>query len=150
MKRKQIRVRAPNGFNVRYRVETHRKKIYNVYCELYDRAKGTYYAVGNVELVQTGNKGFATHSNLDPEYWNRGLGTLIYAKAIAWALNHGYKVQSSGGSSDMAKRVWSGRGLRQLFDIQKRTRKYTYNTNETWYAYPKGTLARKRKKGKRK
>jgi GNAT superfamily N-acetyltransferase len=150
MKRKQIRVRAPNGFRVRYRVETHRKKIYNVYCELYDQSNNGAYAIGNVELVKWGNDSFATHSTLDPRYWNKGLGTLIYAKAIAWALNHGYKVRSSGGSSDMAKRMWNGRGIRQLFDIQKRTRKYTYNTAETWYAYPKGELAKRRKKGKRK
>lgn len=148
MKRK-IRVRAPNGFQVRYRFETYKRKIHNVYVELYDMAGSQYYAVGNVELVRHTSDSFATHSNLDPKYWGKGLGTLIYSKAIAWALNHGYRVRSSGGSSDMAKRVWNGKGIRQHFDIKKVMRRYTYNTAETWYAYKKGTL-NKRKKGKRK
>jgi GNAT superfamily N-acetyltransferase len=145
--KKKINVRAPNGFRVKYRFEQYRGEIHNVYCELFDMSNN-HYAIGQVELVRYRKGTFATHSNLDTKYWNQGLGRLIYSKAIAWALNHGYKVRSSGGSSDMAKRVWSGKGLRQLFDIQKKVKRYTYSSTETWYAYRKGSLSKK--KGKRK
>jgi|SRR5579885_2002096 len=148
--RRKIRLRAPKGFRIQYRKISYDGRLETVEVELYDRAGNKTYPVGHVSLERHTKDSFVTHSNLDQAYWNRGLGTLIYAKAISWCLNHGYRVRSSGGSSDMAKRVWSGKGLRQTFDIQKRVRRYTYNTAETWYAYKKGTLDKRKKKGKRK
>jgi hypothetical protein len=146
--KKKIRVRAPNGFHFKFRFEQYKNKIHNVYCELY-QTSSDLYAIGQVELVEYGKKSFATHSNLNQQFWNQGLGTLMYAKAIAWALNHGYKVRSSGGSSEMAKRTWSGKRLHALFDIRKVNKRYSYSTAETWYAYPKGTF-KKAKKARKK
>jgi len=132
---KKITIRAPNGFQVRYRIHVYNKQIENVYCDLYDLSKPSHEPVGWVELDRGVGKTFHTHSELFREYHNRKLGVLLYSKAIAWALNHGFKVRSSGGSSDMAKRVWNSKSLRKNFKIRKITKDgYTHDI-ETWYAY---------------
>lgn len=132
---KKIIIRAPNGFQVRYRTFSYDNKIQNVYCDLYDMTKSPALYVGNVEIERSYGKIFKTHASLKWDYHNRGLGTLLYAKAIAWGFNHGLKVQSSSDSSEMAKRVWEGKGLRKYFNIQKITdRGYSNNgIIETWY-----------------
>jgi len=128
-------IRAPDGFQVRYRIHVYNKQIENVYCDLYDLSKPSHKRVGLVELERGFGKTFYTHSELNHEYHNRKLGTLLYSKAIAWAINHGFKVRSSGSSSELAKRVWNGKGLRKHFKIRKvTTDSYTYDI-ETWYAY---------------
>lgn len=129
---KKISIRTPEGFSVRYRIHIYNKQIENVYCELY--VKGNSYPIGNVELERDMGKVFKTHANLDDKYHNRKLGTLLYAKAIAWVLNHGFKVRSSGDSSDMAKRVWESKGLRKHFNIRKLyVKSNRFLLEETWY-----------------
>lgn len=79
-------------------------------------------------------KAFTTHSNLLEEYRGRGLGTLLYAKAIEHCLKRGWKV-SSTSPSEWAQNVWESRGLRKFFSIKKRS--IGWGT-ERWYAYNKG------------
>lgn len=131
---KKIIIRAPKGFRTKYKVSTYNNKIEYVYCELFDTTKNPKVYAGNVEIERAYGKVFKTHGNLKWDYHHRGLGTLLYAKIIAWAFNHGFKVQSSGDSSEMAKRVWEGKGLRKYFNIQKIVDKnYNNKDIETWY-----------------
>ena len=93
--------------------------------------------IGTVSLVKhylTGS--YVTHSRLDSLYHRRGLGTIMYARAIQWALDNGHVVRSSGNSSDMAQRVWKSKGLRNFFSIRKRKHKEC-SRYDTWYAYSK-------------
>jgi GNAT superfamily N-acetyltransferase len=152
---KKIIIRAPKGFNVRYHIYTYNKEIESVYCELYDITKSSWHDIGRVVLERGIGKVFETHSDLEDKYRGKGLGTLLYSKAIAWALNNGFKVKSSGDSSDMAQRVWEGKGLRKHFNIRKINKKhlaYPYDSNrvlytsETWHATKKGASVKRRKK----
>lgn len=144
--KKKIIIRAPNGFQVRYRIFSFNNKIENVYCELFDMTKSPPFNAGNVELERSYGKIFKTHASLNWDYHNKGLGTLLYAKAIAWGFNHGLKVQSSSDSSSMAKRVWEGKGLRKYFNIQKITdRGFSGKDIETWYPSRKRSNKAKKK-----
>lgn len=143
--RKKIIIRSPDGFQVRPKITKYDNEIEYVYCKLFDMNMDPSHSIGDVLLEREDSKTFVTHSELDSFYRNKGLGTLIYAKAIAWAINHGYKVRSSGDSSDMAKRVWNGRGLRKYFKITKHTDNTFSFTRETWYATRKRTPKRKSK-----
>lgn len=128
----KITIRAPKGFRVRYQVNTYDNRIESVYCELVTHPAGEY--AGNVELERLNHSTFITHANLRYPYHNKGLGTMLYAKAIAWAFNHGFKVRSSGDSSSMAKRVWEGKGLRKYFNIRKLyVKSNRLIAEETWY-----------------
>jgi hypothetical protein len=92
--------------------------------------------IGYVSLVRVRPGYCETHSNLDSAYHNKGLGALLYAKAIQYGLSKKWRVQSSGSSSSMAQRVWKGKTLRKYFSI-----KYKKNPHDTyydkWYAYAK-------------
>lgn len=143
--RKKIIIRSPNGYRVRNTIVRFENQIDIVYCKVFDNKMDGRRSIGDVQLERAEGKTFVTHSELDRNYHNKGLGTLIYAKAIAWALNHGYKVRSSGDSSEMAKRVWNGRGLRKYFKITKHTDNAFSFTRETWYATRKRTTRRKNK-----
>lgn len=74
------------------------------YCGYDDRIVGYYHE---------------THSNLDEKYHGKGLGALMYAYAINWGLKHGLNIQSSGGSSDEAIRVWVGQTLKKYFRMYR-------------------------------
>lgn len=142
----KIIIRSPKGFRVRYHINTYNKQIESAYCELYDITKSSWHDIGRVVLERGIGKVFETHSSLENKYHGRGLGTLLYSKAIAWTLNHGFKAQSSGDSSDMAKRVWEGKGLRKRFNIRKVSQKIgNYYIRETWHATKKGTPVKRRK-----
>lgn len=88
-------------------------------CGIYCLGKGGH-VIGHIRLDRIGNKRYKTHSDLDIEYHNKGLGTLLYAKAIKFCLSRGYKISSSGYSSSPAKRVWEGKTIRSFFKIRKR------------------------------
>jgi len=91
--------------------------------------------IGHVRLVYEGNNTYETHSNLSTSYRNKGLGAIMYAKAIAWCLERGYKVKSSGASSTQAQRVWRGKKLKRLFNIRVSKCKYDPDPmNDTWRA----------------
>ena len=95
--------------------------------------------MGYVNLVRNTYTGsMNTHSQLHPNLRNKGFGTLLYARAIQWALENGYPVRNSGGSSEMAQRVWRGKSIRKFFRIV--THSYRKNTKDRnadiFYAYP--------------
>lgn len=94
------------------------------------------HPIGRVELeVDWADKTvLRTHSHLNSLFHHKGFGTLMYARAIQWGLQHKYKVRSSGMTSNMARRVWGGQGLKKYFDIKQHKSK---DKKFTWYAYPK-------------
>jgi GNAT superfamily N-acetyltransferase len=103
------------------------------------------YAVGNVNLHKDtfSDNFWRTHASLNAEYHNKGLGTLLYARAIQWCLEHGYRVSSSGRSSEMARRMWKSKSIRKFFRIKQAKTKLgkqypTYgDIYDRWYAYEK-------------
>lgn len=106
----------------------------------------TNYEVGHIELEKDDNK-WVTHSELNEDLRGQGIGIILYAKAIQYCHRKGWKVSSSGQSSDMAKRLWASKRLRKLFKIIKRSSKnryWDYSIDDwiitpgepTWYAYP--------------
>ncbi len=92
--------------------------------------------IGRVSLCHTGRKKkYITHSNLDERYHNKGLGILMYAWAINYALKKKWGVASSGYSSLYAQRVWRSKGLRKYFSIKYKMG--TTSNQDKWYAYIK-------------
>lgn len=80
-------------------------------------------------------KTYETHSSLEEEYRGQGLGVLMYARAIQWALEHGYRIKSSGSTAGYAQRVWESKSLRKYFVIKKTFK--MERTCPTWRAYAK-------------
>ena len=136
LKKLSIKVRAPAGHYFRCTTG----KYGDIYIRLYKKFKSCDRSIGLVRLVSMGGKKYATHSNLARKYHHKGLGTLIYSKAIEWCLQRGFRCQSSGYSSEDAQRVWKGKGIRKFFTIkQKQTESGTWANPEyqTWTAYEK-------------
>jgi GNAT superfamily N-acetyltransferase len=133
------KVKAPKGFEFKIRKPYPGEKT--VYIELHK--KGGTSQVGRVNLAYAGKDMygkdvFETHSYLDPAYRQKGFGTLLYARAIQWGVEHGCKVRSSTQTSTEAQRVWNGKSLRKFFSVKKRTWKNQYGGNvQKWYAYNK-------------
>jgi GNAT superfamily N-acetyltransferase len=157
---KQIaKIRAPKGFYFHiqpfyrgrynswgYESKSGKKVLSNVSVQLRDSK--THRAIGTVTLERyyDGKRWLETHSNLDSAFHGKGYGVKLYARAIQWALENGYKIRSSGASSAMAQRVWRGNRIREKFTIRAKRAYYTpYGSNkkisdpnsETWFAYPK-------------
>lgn len=124
-----------------------------MFVQLLDAKNNTVGKITLHEVSKRPTRQYETHSYMDEEYRGRGWGTKIYARAIQWCLERGYRVKSSGYSSDMAARVWTGNGIREKFAIRKR-RPPSHNNDycTTWYAYPKPSdqLKTKRKMLQRK
>ncbi len=90
-------------------------------------------------------KSYVTHSFLSPKYRNKGLGARMYAKAIAWCLARGYKVQSYYSPSAKAQRVWMGKYLASKFCITNKKKPYWYGGSEfQWSASLKNKLRKKK------
>jgi GNAT superfamily N-acetyltransferase len=128
-------VRAPKGFFFKIEKEPYYKYSYNprvlpkklnrpgnVYVKLYDRNHqyNDRYHIGYIQLEVNNSKWYVTHSYLDLEYRSKGLGTLLYARAIKWCFDNGYKCRSSYSSSWLAKNVWEGQHIKKFFHIKKR------------------------------
>lgn len=110
------KVKAPKGFKFIVR-----KNFYNNWqVNLYKVYKSHSVPIGNIELIRSYGKTYETHSNLESEFHNKGLGALMYAKAIEWCLLRGYKCKSSGYPSGDAIRVWKGETIRKFFAIKAR------------------------------
>lgn len=126
------RIRLPKNFY--FTVEKHRH-VCDDYCtrygceefdeeaiatiSLHDRNNEMASGIGEVRLVKVLNKeAYETHSSLDQEYWGKGLGTKLYAKAIQWGMKNGLKVRSSVAPSTYAQRVWNSKSLRKYFKIR--------------------------------
>jgi GNAT superfamily N-acetyltransferase len=125
-------LRAPKGFrfkiveqygSVKVQLFKNRKKVGHI--NMYKA-----YPYGKAEKLET-------HSWLHEDLRGKGIGTLLYSRAIEWALKNGYKVKSSGGSSEMAQRVWNSKGIRQHFRIRRIDRKNKGYFSDLWYAYAK-------------
>lgn len=130
-------IRAPRGFHFKI---SHRRdynfdgRRYNGehYIQLYNSISNR--KIGSIFLEPYGTKTFCTHSNLDIEYRGQGLGAIMYARAIQWCLDNGYKVRSSGSSSEDAERVWGGKSIRRNFFLRRRLSPYG---RATWYVLNK-------------
>lgn len=133
------KVKTPKGFKFKIRKPYPNDK--RVFVELFK--KGNAVSIGRVNLAYVGKDKYGkdvyeTHSYLDPAYHQKGFGTLIYARAIQWGVEHGCKVRSSTGTSQQAQRVWNGKGIREYFSIKKATWKNQYGSPvQKWYAYNK-------------
>ncbi len=122
---------APKGFTIK----VDKKDPYHVMVKLFRAGNAKRAFIGRVTLYQRSAGVYETHSYLDDYYHGRGLGALLYARAIKWGMEQGYLVRSSGSSSDKARRVWEGKTLRKFFSIKKRKGEQVYW--DVWYAYPK-------------
>jgi GNAT superfamily N-acetyltransferase len=111
------KIKAPKGYKFKITKYKYgdKKNSYDVHVKLYHEG----FEIGNVELIQQDNGKYETHSQLDYGYRGQKLGVTMYARAIQWCLDHGYKVSSSGQSSEMAQRVWKSKTLRKFFRITK-------------------------------
>lgn len=162
MKKQVAKTRAPNGFHFEiYCYVNHYADGYqygmksgifrlrsgqvpecfeSVYVRLVRNGEdGKRNYIGHVELMKLDKKRLETHSNLEPSFHGKGFGVKIYARAIQWALENGFKVESSGSSSTEAQRVWRGKRLKQKFRIIVRhdgNRKSNYDPDyDQFYAY---------------
>lgn len=109
-------IRAPKGY--RFEVEMFDDDIY-VNLRFGPRVVG----VLRLESVYTPFRGragrrFITHSQLRYEHHCKGLGVLMYAKAIQYCKENGYKVSSSYMPSEAAKRVWQSKSIRKYFNVR--------------------------------
>lgn len=130
MKTKIAKVKAPTGFTFKIK----RRDRYYVRVSLYSTVSTLEVGWIGLSLVRSGY--YETHSTLAPQYRNQGLGALLYARAIQHCLEKGWRVQSSGASSDEAQRVWKGKTIRKYFSI--RLKKDKANSSfDKWYAYAK-------------
>jgi len=133
------KVIAPKGYFFKVVKDYYRNDGY--FVKLFKR--GIDEEIGNVNLVEEYSKCYETHSYLMPEYRNKGLGARMYAKAIQWGHERGYRVRSSGGPSDDAKRVWRGSFLKRFFDVRVyrcrhyRNKKIFGPIYKTFYPLPK-------------
>lgn len=123
------RIRLPAGYHFQCKPTFYRGVPEKVEVCLYHKVKTTR-KIGSVRLYYQGDNEFETHSDLSSSYRNKGLGALMYARAIAWCLERGYKVRSSGASSSDARRVWKGKTLRKLFVIK--TEKYENHYGDSY------------------
>ena len=111
-------------------------KLSQVRIILVEKKRGL--EMGNVNLaMNVYSNSFHTHSFLHATLHNKGFGTLLYARAIQWALENGFTVRNSGSSSDLAQRVWRGKSLRKYFRIVTKHNKYRKEPRyDVFYAYP--------------
>src|SRR5258706_11634000 len=130
MSKSVSKVRAHKGFTFRV------SKMSERYTKVALRETLTNKEIGHVNLIKVREGYYETHSDLNDEYQNKGLGALMYARAIQHALENGWRVQSSGSSSSDAQRVWRGKTIRKYFSIKlkKRDNDPYY---DKWYAYAK-------------
>jgi GNAT superfamily N-acetyltransferase len=138
------RVRAPKG----YHFEVVKPDYDGAYTFVRLYKKGVQYYIGQISLEPYGTKTYATHSRLEDAYHGKGLGAIMYAKAIQWCLDNGYKVRSSGSPSEYAQRVWGGSSLRRYFSIRQTTNGSYYKTWAVLKQKKKAAAKRAAKKAK--
>jgi len=80
--------------------------------------------IGYVVLVKTARGAYETHSEIERKYRGQGLGTILYAKAFHYGLNHKLKIVSSLNPSKYAQRVWNSRFIRNQFMIAFSSQRY--------------------------
>jgi len=123
------KIRAPKGFTFRV------KKVNQRFTSVTLLKTMANKEIGHVNLIRVREGYYETHSDLDDEFHGKGLGALMYARAIQHALEKGWRVQSSGSSSSEAQRVWRGKTIRKYFSIKLKKGDDPYY--DKWYAYAK-------------
>jgi GNAT superfamily N-acetyltransferase len=102
--------------------------VYKDYTDYYFRLlkkmpRSTLYEeVGSAHLEKDYGtaKKYTTHcEGINRKYRRKGLGTLLYATMIDFALKKKWKVGSSYSPSTEARRVWKGKHLNSYFQIKK-------------------------------
>lgn len=138
---KIAKVKAPKGFRFFIVGKPGDENICVNLYKISDLNKKDKTFIGRINLEKNYGKSYSTHSSLIEAYRNKGLGTLMYARAVQFCLENGLKVRSSGGSSEMAQRVWRGKSIRKHFKIMTRRYKDSsgqyYPNYDTFYAYSK-------------
>ena len=133
MSKTSLQIKTPKGFTVRVSEnDTHHVMIKLYHSGKANRVRGF---IGRVTLYKRSAGVYETHYYLDDNYHGKGLGALLYARAIKWGLENGHLIRSSGASSDKARRVWESKTLRKFFSIKKRNG--SVRDLDVWYAYPK-------------
>jgi GNAT superfamily N-acetyltransferase len=133
MKKNLPKIRAPKGFTFRIRKRDYQETTVSLFTT--DHKVEIGYI--NLIMVRERPKFFETHSRLNEEYWGQGLGALLYARAIQHALEQGWRIRSSGSSSNQAQNVWRGKTLRKYFSIRFKPGDDPYSRDDKWYAYAK-------------
>jgi GNAT superfamily N-acetyltransferase len=78
----------------------------HVICDTYSRKRSRVYR---------------THSYLQPEYRNRGLGAYLYSLAADLSIKKGFKLKSSTYPSVEAERAWRSTRLNKIYDIRSKS-----------------------------
>lgn len=126
------KIRAPKGFTFRVKKVNERYTSVALYETMANRE------IGHVSLIKVRTGYYETHSDLDENFHGKGLGALMYARAIQHALEKGWGIRSSGSSSQDAQRVWRGKTIRKYFSIKlKRQNDDPNSYYDKWYAYAK-------------
>ena len=123
------KIRAPKGFTFRVKRVSDRLTTVSLTRTMSSNE------IGHVNLIRVREGYYETHSDLNDEFHGKGLGALMYARAIQHALEKGWRVQSSGSSSSDAQRVWRGKTIRKYFSIKLKKGDDPYY--DKWYAYAK-------------
>jgi GNAT superfamily N-acetyltransferase len=139
-------IKLPKGFRVKIRsysdvrldkvIELISDKYYP-YRPGFELESNPPFCYGYIEMIYVGDDTYETHSYLDEQLRGKGLGAMLYAKAIQWCHRNGYKIRSSGCTSKEAKRVWKGDSIRNYFRIRKLKKRLWGVPRTVWYAYPK-------------
>lgn len=104
-------------------------EVRSIWIELYNSK--TKEKIGYVDLVLTKYNFWETHSTLDDEEQGKGLGVLMYAKAIDVGLKNELVVKSSTAPSDDAKRTWKSRRLNALYEIKQQNKRFHVISRKT-------------------
>lgn len=123
------KIRAPKGFSFRVKKVNQRYTSVSLHTTMPNRE------IGHVSLIKVREGYYETHSDLNEDFHGKGLGALMYARAIQHALEKGWGVRSSGSSSSDAQRVWRGKTIRKYFAIKLKKGEDQYY--DKWYAYAK-------------
>lgn len=125
------KIKAPAGFQFKVSdITSYGEVRIELYNSFYRRGTKFRRGIGYILLIWEKRLGaFDTHSYLNDDFRERGLGTLMYSKAIQWCLSRGFPVCSSSSPSPLAQRVWKSKSLNKLFKIEKQSRR--------WFAYEK-------------
>lgn len=104
--RSGVYLRAPKGFGIEVENEGYGDEQGPFEVHLVRKFKTVpNRRIGSVslEFADYRRKTLETHSHLQGRYRGKHLGSFMYASAIKYALDHGFKIHSSGMSSGVAR-----------------------------------------------
>lgn len=115
----RTRTRCPKGYRLIVRKSTYANELHDKMPALQITLLKNNIEVGYVDLHFTCEGFWESHSWLDYDERNNGLGILLYTKAIKVVLNKGEYIASSISPSGDAIRVWESRRLNREFKISR-------------------------------